>query len=141
MQANDVRALKGAAIPTIAVGLVVVVVAALLGGGAGALGAAIGLVVVAAFFTAGLVAVTWAGRVSPQMMMLAAVLGYLVKVVLLMVLLSAFADATAFSPRAFGWAVIICTIVWTIGEVRAFLKLKMLYVDPEAKVPGQGGPR
>jgi ATP synthase protein I len=141
MQANDVRALKGAAIPTIAVGLVVVAVAALTAGGKGALGAAIGVVVVAVFFTAGLLAVTWAGRVSPQMMMLAAVLGYLVKVVLLMVLLSSFSDTTLFSPRAFGWGVVICTIAWTIGEVRAFLKLKMLYVDPEAKVPGQGGPR
>ncbi|WP_424529565.1 hypothetical protein ACOZ38_08600 [Sphaerisporangium viridialbum] len=139
MQANDVRALKGAAVPTIAVGLVVVVVAALMAGTKGALGAAIGVVVVAAFFTAGLVAVTWAGRVSPQMMMLAAVLGYLVKVILLMVLLSSFSDATAFAPKAFGWSVVICTIVWTIGEVRAFLKLKMLYVDPDAKVPGQGG--
>ncbi|WP_405145221.1 hypothetical protein OG589_00705 [Sphaerisporangium sp. NBC_01403] len=141
MQANDVRALKGAAVPTIAVGLVVVVVAALMAGTKGALGAAIGVVVVAAFFTAGLVAVTWAGRVSPQMMMLAAVLGYLVKVILLMVLLSSFSDATAFAPGAFGWSVVICTIVWTIGEVRAFLKLKMLYVDPDAKVPGQGGRR
>ncbi|MEU8267733.1 hypothetical protein AB0B89_11245 [Sphaerisporangium sp. NPDC049002] len=139
MQANDVRALKSAAVPTIAVGLVVVVVSALMAGTKGALGAAIGVVVVAAFFTAGLVAVTWAGRVSPQLMMLAAVLGYLVKVILLMVLLSSFADATAFTPRALGWGVVICTIVWTIGEVRAFLKLKMLYVDPDAKVPGQGG--
>ncbi|WP_214413547.1 hypothetical protein [Sphaerisporangium fuscum] len=141
MQANDVRALKSAAIPTIAVGLVAVVVAALLAGGAGALGAAIAVAVVAVFFTLGLAAVTWAGRVSPQMMMLAAVLGYLVKVVLLMVLLSSFADATAFSPRAFGWSVIVCTLVWTIGEVRAFLKLKMLYVDPDTQVPGQGAPR
>ncbi|MDH2429967.1 hypothetical protein [Sphaerisporangium sp. TRM90804] len=139
MQGNDVRALKGAAIPTLVVGLVAVIVAAILGGGTGALGAAIGVAVVAGFFTAGLVAVTWAGRVSPQMMMLAAVLGYLVKVILLMVLLSVFRDATAFSPRAFGWSVVVCTIAWTIGEVRAFLKLKMLYVDPGAKVPGQGG--
>ncbi|MFC6082211.1 hypothetical protein [Sphaerisporangium aureirubrum] len=138
MQANDVRALKSAAIPTIVVGLVVVVAAALLAGGAGALGAAIGVALVAVFFTIGLAAVTWAGRVSPQMMMLAAVLGYLVKVILLMVLLSAFREATAFSPRALGWSVVLCTITWTIGEVRAFLKLKMLYVDPSAEVPGQG---
>jgi ATP synthase protein I len=140
MQANDVRALKGAAIPTIAVGLVVVGVAALTAGGKGALGAVIGVVVVAAFFSVGLIAVTWAGRISPQMMMLAAVLGYLVKVVLLMAFLSSFSDATAFAPRALGWSVVICTITWTIGEVRAFLKLRMLYVDPAARVPGQGGP-
>jgi ATP synthase protein I len=57
-----------------------------------------------------------------------------------MILLSSFSDATAFSSRALGWSVVICTIVWTIGEVRAFLKMKMLYVDPDAKVPGQGAP-
>jgi ATP synthase protein I len=138
MQGNDVRALKSAAIPTIVVGLAVVAVAALLAGGAGAYGAAIGVALVAVFFTVGLAAVTWAGRVSPQMMMLAAVLGYLVKVILLMLVLSAFRDATVFSPRALGWSVVLCTITWTIGEVRAFLKLKMLYVDPSAEVPGRG---
>ena len=140
MQANDVRALKGAAIPTVAVGVVVIAVAALTGAGKGALGAALGVLLVAVFFTAGLMAVTWAGRVSPQMMMLAAVLGYLVKVVLLMVLLSAFSDTTAFSPRAFGWSVIICTLTWTIGEMRAFLKMRLLYVDPDTEVPGRGTP-
>lgn len=139
MQANDVRALKGAAIPTIAVGLVVVVAAAFLAGGPGALGAAIGVALVAVFFTLGLMAVTWAGRVSPQMMMVAAVLGYLVKVIFLVLLLSSFKDATAFSPRALGWSVLLCTIAWTAGEIRAFLKLRMLYVDPGSEVPGQGG--
>jgi ATP synthase protein I len=38
----------------------------------------------------------------------------------------------------FAWTVVVCTIVWTGFEVRAFVKTKMLYVDPEAKVPGQG---
>ena len=139
MQANDVRVLKGAAIPTIVVGLVVVVAAAFLAGTAGALGAAIGVALVVVFFTAGLAAVTWAGRVSPQMMMLAAVLGYLVRVIFLMLLLSGFRDATAFSPRALGWSVLLCTITWTAGEIRAFMKLRMLYVDPSAEVPGEGG--
>jgi ATP synthase protein I len=38
----------------------------------------------------------------------------------------------------FALSVICCTLAWTIGEMRGFMKLKMLYVEPETKVPGQG---
>jgi ATP synthase protein I len=132
MQANDVRVLKGAAIPTAAVGAVVVGAAALLAGGAGALGAVIGLATVAVFFTVGLVAVSYASRVSPAVMMVAAVTTYAVKVLVIMALLRVFEDATAFEPKAFGWSAIVCTVVWTAGEMRGFVKTKMLYVDPGA---------
>jgi ATP synthase protein I len=138
MQANDMRLLKGAVIPTALTGLVVVGVAALVAGGKGALGAGIGLLVVSVFFTVGLVVVSYASRVSPMMMMTAAVLSYAVKILAVMAMLKAFEDATAFEPKAFGWAAIVCTLAWTVGEMRGFMKLKMLYVDPEGKVPGQG---
>ncbi|GAA3444690.1 hypothetical protein [Planomonospora venezuelensis] len=141
MQANDVRLLKGAAIPTALAGLAVVVVATVLAGGKGALGAAIGLLVVSVFFTVGLVAVSYASRVSPMMMMTAAVVTYAVKILAVMAMLKAFEDATAFEPKAFGWAAIVCTLAWTVGEMRGFMKLKMLYVDPEGRVPGQGDSR
>ncbi|GII91266.1 hypothetical protein [Sinosporangium siamense] len=138
MQANDVRVLKSAALPTLAGGVVALLVAFLLGGGKAAFGAGIALALVAAFFTVSLVAVAWAGRVSPMAMMTAAVLSYLVKALALMMLLRSFEGATAFDPRAFGWTVIALTVVWTFGEMRGFMKLKMLYVDPEGRVPGQG---
>ncbi|GLX00085.1 hypothetical protein [Microtetraspora sp. NBRC 16547] len=140
MQANDVRVLKGAAIPTLAVGLVAVVVAVIFAGVQGALGAAIGIALVAVFFTVGLVAVSWAGRISPQMMMLAAIASYAVKVLLIMALLKAFETATAFSPRAFALTVVACTVAWTVGEMRGFMKLKVLYVEPKAGISGQGHP-
>ncbi|MEU8197320.1 hypothetical protein AB0C10_26380 [Microbispora amethystogenes] len=138
MQANDVRVLKGAAVPTLIVGLVAVVVAAVATGAQGALGAGIGLVLVAAFFTVGLVVVSWAGRVSPMAMMTAAVVGYVVKILAVMALMFAFDGVTAFDSRLFALSVICCTLAWTIGEMRGFMKLKMLYVEPETKVPGQG---
>lgn len=141
MQANDVRVLKGAVIPTAAVGAVVILVTALLSGATGALGAAIGLLVVAVFFTISLVAVSSASRVSPSVMMVTAITTYAVKVLVIMALLKMFESATAFDPKAFGWSAIICTVVWTAGEMRGFVKTKMLYVDPGAAVPGQGGPR
>ncbi|MEV5894591.1 hypothetical protein [Nonomuraea fuscirosea] len=138
MQANDVRVLKSAAIPTLAVGVVAVVVALLAAGGKGALGAAIGALLVGIFFSISVVAVSYAARVSPQMMAIAAMLSYLVKVVVIMLVLSAFGDTTAWDSRAFAWTVVVCTLVWTAFEVRAFIKTKMLYVDPEARVPGKG---
>ncbi|GAA3118020.1 hypothetical protein [Streptosporangium carneum] len=136
MQADDVRLLKGAAIPTALVGLVVVLVATLMAGGKGALGAAIGVLVVCVFFTVGLVAVSFASRVSPMAMMTAAVVGYAIKILGVMALLKAFESATAFEPKAFGWAAIVCTLAWTVGEMRGFMKLKMLYVEPGGKPPG-----
>ncbi|HEX4812883.1 MAG TPA: hypothetical protein VFV66_09045 [Nonomuraea sp.] len=138
MQANDVRVLKSAAIPTLAVGLVAVVVSLLTAGGKGALGAALGTLLVGVFFSVSVVAVTYAARVSPQMMAIAAMLSYLVKVVVIMIVLNAFRDTTAWNTLAFAWSVVICTLVWTGFEVRAFMKTKLLYVDPEARVPGKG---
>ncbi|WP_061296841.1 hypothetical protein [Herbidospora cretacea] len=138
MQANDVRVLKGAAVPTVAVGLIAVIVTAILAGFEGALGSVIGLVLVAVFFTVGLFVVTWAGRISPMAMFAAAVLSYLVKVIAIMITLRAFETTTVFDPKAFAWSVIVLTVVWTFGEMRGFMKLKLLYVEPDSKVPGQG---
>lgn len=138
MQANDVRVLKSAALPTLVVGAVAVIVAFLIAGPKGALGAAVGTLLVGVFFSISVVAVSFAARISPQMMAIAAMVSYLVKVVVIMVMLRAFGDTTAWNSKAFAWSVVIGTIVWTAAEVRAFMKTKMLYVDPEAKVPGQG---
>lgn len=138
MQANDVRVLKSAAVPTLVVGVVALVVAFAVAGAKGALGAAIGVLLVGAFFSVSVVAVSYAARVSPQMMAIAAMVSYLVKVVAIMAMLAGFGDTTLWNPRAFAWTVVVCTIVWTAFEVRAFMKTKMLYVDPDAKVPGQG---
>ncbi|MFF4616590.1 hypothetical protein [Nonomuraea jabiensis] len=138
MQANDVRVLKSAAIPTFAVGVVAVAVSLLTVGGKGALGAAIGTLLVGVFFSISVVAVSYAARVSPQMMAIAAMVSYLVKVVAIMVVLASFRDTTAWNTQAFAWTVVVCTLVWTGFEVRAFMKTKLLYVDPEAGVPGKG---
>ncbi|GII61618.1 hypothetical protein Skr01_17030 [Sphaerisporangium krabiense] len=136
MQANDLQILRAAAMPAALAGLIAVVAAAFAEGAKGALGAGIGVLVVAAFFTISLIAVTYAARVSPTMMMAAALGTFLTKILLLAVTLEYFADATVWHPGAFTLTVIACTICWTIGEARGFLKLKILYVDPTVKVPG-----
>ncbi|GAA4510613.1 MULTISPECIES: hypothetical protein [Nonomuraea] len=138
MQANDVRVLKSAALPTLGVGVVALAAATILAGGKGALGAAIGVLLVMVFFSVSVVAVSYAARVSPQLMAIAAMGSYLVKVIVIMLMLATFGDTTLWNSQAFAWTVVVGTIVWTAFEVRAFLKTKMLYVDPDAKVPGHG---
>ncbi|MDR8410583.1 hypothetical protein [Nonomuraea sp. 3-1Str] len=138
MQANDVRVLKSAALPTLGAGAIVAVVALVVAGGKGMFGAVVGALLVGVFFSISVVAVSYAAKVSPQIMAIAAMVSYLVKVVAVMAMLSAFGDTGAWNPKAFAWSVVVCTIVWTGFEVRAFMKTKMLYVDPEAKVPGKG---
>lgn len=138
MQAIDVRVLKSAALPTLVVGAVAIIVSFLTAGPKGALGATVGTLLVGVFFSISVVAVSYAARVSPHMMAAAAMVSYLVKVVVIMVMLARFGDTTAWNSQAFAWAVVVCTLVWTAAEVRAFMKTKMLYVDPDAKVPGHG---
>lgn len=131
MHEHDAAVLRGAFVPTAVAGVVATVVAAVLGGGKGALGALIGTVVVLVFFTVSLVVVGRASRTSPYAAMNAAILTYLVKIGVLFLLIVAFADTTAFDTKAFGLTIVACTLVWTTFEVRAFSRLKMLYVDPD----------
>lgn len=141
MQANDVRVLKSAAIPTLVVGLVAGIVSLFVVGASGALGAAAAVLLVALFFTISLAAVTWAGRISPMAMFAAAVLSYVVKVIVIAVSLRVLNGVDAWHFPTFAWTVVAGTLAWTGGEVWAFSRLKMLYIDDTAaKTSGRGRP-
>lgn len=133
MQVHDAQILRGAAIPTAVAGLVLLVVGGLVAGGKGIIGAGFAVLVVAAFFTAGMVVIGWASRINPMMMMNAALFTYLVKIALLFLLLQAFADTKAFDTKVFAISLLVSTLVWIGAEVRAFSRLKILYVEPDGK--------
>ena len=140
MQANDVRVLKGAAIPTAVVGLVAVVVALLLAGSRRERWArASASLLVGVFFTISLVAVSYAAPSLPQIMMAtprwAAISS---RSSPSWRCWQAFGDTTAVEPH--GLRLVGHGLHASSGpsvEVRASCKTKMLYVDPEAKVPGR----
>ncbi|NUW36602.1 hypothetical protein HTZ77_35120 [Nonomuraea sp. SMC257] len=131
MQATDLRLFRAAVLPTAALGLVAIVISLIVSGVPGMLGSLIGLVLVMVFFAVGLVGVAYASRVSPTVMMAAAMGTFLAKIAILIIVLESVRGVTAWSPRAFSLTVILGTIAWTIGEARAFMKLRILYVDPE----------
>jgi ATP synthase protein I len=134
---HDREVLLGAGIPTVVVGVVAVVVGAVAAGAKGALGAALALVVVLVFFGAGQLVVGRAFRTSPQTAMNAALLVYVVDLLLLLVLVVLLKNATAVDSKVFGLTVVACTIAWTLFQFRALTRLRILYVDPEHP---RGGP-
>ena len=125
---------RAGALTAIAAAIMVAVSAALVGV-KGLTGALIGVAIVIVFFGISVLVVGRAARVSPQAMMVAAMVTYLVKIVLLAVVLSSLNGTTAFSTRTLGFVAIGCILVWSATQVVTTMKLKMLYVEPER----QGG--
>ncbi|WP_062212461.1 hypothetical protein [Streptomyces sp. NBRC 109706] len=132
MQSIDARIIRGAAIPTAAVGAVATVVAALLAGASGAGGTALGVFVAAAFFAIGLLSLGYVGQRWPELFLGAAFLIYTTQMGLLLLLLVLLKDADFLNGRAFAIGVVVGTVVWLAGQARSHLTAKILYVEPEA---------
>jgi ATP synthase protein I len=123
--------LRRSALLTAPVALLMIVLGAILGGTKGLLGAALGVALVIVFFGISVLVVGRASKVSPQAMMAAAVGTYLVKILVLIILVGAFQNSTAFNGKWFGLTVIVCVIVYSAAQVVSSMRLKMLYVEPD----------
>lgn len=135
MHSPDARILRGAAIPTALAGVGAIAVALLPAGAKGALGAALATVVVLVFFSLTALALGFTAKLPPETAMLAGVTSYLVKIVVLMALVSAFRDATAWNTRAFGWTVIALALVWIFAEFRVTMQTRRPYIDDPVPAP------
>ncbi|MDT0341430.1 hypothetical protein [Streptomyces litchfieldiae] len=131
MQSNDARIIRGAAIPTAAVGVLATAVGAGVAGVDGASGVAFGVLVAAAFFGGGLLSLGYVGRRWPDLFFGAAFLIYTTQMGILLVLLLLLRDASFLNGRAFAAGVLAGLATWLAGQVRAHLRLKTLYVEPE----------
>ena len=125
---------RAGALTAVAAAIMVAVSAALVGV-KGLIGALIGVAIVTVFFGISVLVVGRAARVSPQAMMVAALVTYLVKIVALAVVVSSLSGTTAFSTRTLGFVAIGCILVWSATQVVTTMKLKMLYVEPETPGP------
>lgn len=136
MQANDARLIRGAALPTAAAGVIAVITSALVSGLEGAIGAVIAPVIVVIFFSISQLVVSWASRISPQTMMLAALVSYVLKVLAVLGFVIALGNATFLDTKAFAWSVVACTLVWIAAEVRLMKRMRVFYVEPGTAPPG-----
>jgi len=123
---------RAGALTAVAAAIMVAVSAALVGV-KGLIGALVGVAIVTVFFAISVLVVGRAARVSPQAMMVAAMVTYVVKIVLLAVVVSSLNGTTAFSTRTLGFVAIGCILVWSATQVITTMRLKMLYVEPERR--------
>ena len=121
---------RAVALTAVAAAIMVAVCAAL-GGTKGLIGALVGVAIVVVFFGISVLVVGRAARISPQAMMVAALVTYIVKIVALAFVVSALYGTTAFSTLALGVTAIGCILVWSAAQVITAVKVKMLYVEPE----------
>jgi hypothetical protein len=130
---SDAAAVRVPALATLVVGLLVTLVAGILKGGPAVVAGLLGTAVVVVFFTVGQVVVGRVLRTNPQVGMTAAMLVYVLQILVLLVLLLVLRDQTGLDPKVFGMAVFAGLITWTLASVVVYSRSRRLTV-----VPGSG---
>jgi ATP synthase protein I len=131
MMATYSRVVRRSAALTGVVAAVCVAVCAALGGAKGLYGALIGVGVVAAFFGISVLVVSRAAKISPHVMMAAAMGSYVVKIIAFAIVMIALGKSTAFNGKMLGFTALICILAWSAAEVVTAIRLRVLYVDPD----------
>jgi ATP synthase protein I len=125
------RVVRRSALITAAAAVVMIGICVGVDGAKGLYGALIGAGIVAVFFGISVVAVGQAAKVSPQMMMMAAMGSYIVKIIVLMIVVASLENSTAFNPKLLALTALVSILTWCAAQVVMTIKSKMLYVDPD----------
>jgi ATP synthase protein I len=129
-RSSDALGLRTAGGVTVVVGVIAAVIGMLVGGGKGLLGAVIATVIVVVFFSIGQFTLGAVLKSNPQMALTVALMIYLVKVGVLLVLIILFSGTTLFDTKVFAATIVAGTLAWTGAEVWVFARTKVLYVEP-----------
>jgi ATP synthase protein I len=133
MLANYARITRWSAVLTAIVAAVMVGVSAAIGGSHGVIGALLGVALVAIFFGIDILVIGRVARISPQAMMVAGIILYLFKIIVLAVAVRALGGTSFFDAKLFGLTAIICILGWCAAQVITSVKFKALYVEPDGK--------
>ena len=131
MMATYSRVVRRSAALTAVVAAVCVVVCAALGGAKGLYSALIGVAIVTAFFGISVLVVGRAAKISPHVMMAAAMISYVIKIIGFAIVMIALGKSAAIDGRMLGFTAIICILAWSAAEVVTAIRLKLPYVDPD----------
>ena len=137
MPSNDARNLLQTAVPTAAVGAIVVAVSAAVAGGKGALGAAVGTLLAILFMGIGLYVLQWTAKTLPQLFQAMGLMLYVAQLLLLLIFVAVFKDTTLFNAKTFAVSLVVATVVWMAAQARAHMKAKLFYIDPDSEKSGK----
>ena len=132
------RYFRAAAIPTMAAGVVIVALAWFTHGGSGAWGAALGVVLVLAFFGIDLLVMRLSATWDPVAAFGAVMMEYLGKIIALAILLVALAgqaEPQRLSTRWLGIGLATACVSFLTALVVAHLRVPTFVIEPESTVP------
>jgi len=130
MPATYARIARRSALCAAAAAVIMVAVSTAIGGTKGLLGSVLGVALVAIFFAISVFAVGRAAQISPQAMMVTAMVTFIVKILALLFFVAAFGSTTVFNARLFGLTALACILAWCAAQVVWSMRLKFLYVEP-----------
>ncbi|HEY5018459.1 MAG TPA: hypothetical protein VIJ82_26820 [Streptosporangiaceae bacterium] len=133
MPAAYARIARRSALVTAVAAAIMAAISAGLYGARGLLGAVLGAALVAVFFAISVFAVGRAARISPQAMMITAIVTYIAKILILLFFVVGLSKTTAFSTRMFGLTALACILVWCAAQIYWSLRVKFLYVEPHGE--------
>lgn len=111
-------------------GVLLIAAGAVVAGGRAAAGAALGLLIVGAFFSVSAVVIARAGQANPKFVMIAALATYVVKIVALGVVLTFLPRDWIFDTRWMAAGVGLGLFVWLGAHMRYVWTTQIYYVDP-----------
>jgi ATP synthase protein I len=133
---NERDMMRGALIPTFAVGIVGIIACALIRGKAGLLGALLAQLVVVMYFTVHLAVSAISRKLDPLTTFALAIFSYFAKIALLglfLWLLTRFTSRETIDRTSFAVVALALTVAWLGGEIRSFLKLRIHLPLPQTK--------
>lgn len=129
--------LRGAFIPSLAVGVLGIIVAGLVRGRVGFITAVLAQLVVVMYFTVHLLVSAISRKLDPMTTFALAIFSYFANIALLgssLWLISKFTSRESIDRTIFGIIALALTIAWLGGEIRSFLRLQL-----HLSLPSSGG--
>ena len=127
--------LRGALVPSLVAAPIVVIALWVARGSRGGLAALLAVVVTIAFFAGGLAVMKRVTNANPLSLLAGALAVYLGQVLFLGIVIISLSSASWLDGTAFGIAALAITIVWQVGQVVAFVRMRKSVYDAPAS-PG-----
>lgn len=131
--------LRGALLPTLAMAPAIVLVLWLARSTRGGLAALLAVAVTIAFFAGGLWVMKRVTNANPLSLLAGALAVYLGQVIFLGVVILGLSGASWLDGTAFGIAALAVTLIWQVGQVLAFVRMRKDVYDAPPTSPGAPG--
>lgn len=132
---DEANLIRGALIPTLAVGILGIILASIFRGRSGFFAALLAQLVVVMYFTVHIAVSSISRKLDPMTTFALAMFSYFAKIALLGVflwLLTRFTSRSTIDRASFGLVAIALTVAWLGGEIRSFLKLQIHLPLPQS---------